>query len=203
MKAKKPNKRFWLIPLMIIAIPMLLVTTIYLITTEPHPHPIVPNQSSIVETKNGSYKRYTNNHFKYFFEYPIDYKLVENAEYYKDGFYRQTVLSKDANYDIPNTKFISGSVITFNFYTDRTMTQEIDRIKKDSEGPQFNDVQFKGTNVIELKFQKYPQSRTLFIPRPDGFLVIGFGPGEQTSSDKLVQYKKDFNNILDSFILLN
>ncbi|QQG43343.1 MAG: hypothetical protein HYW45_04090 [Candidatus Daviesbacteria bacterium] len=204
MKAKKPNKRLWLTLLMIVAIPVLLVTTyiIYLNAIEANPHPIVPSQSSIVET-NGGYKRYTNNHFKYSFEYPIDYKLVENMESYKDGFYRQTVLGKDENYDTPNTKFISGSVISFYFYTDRTMTQEIDKIKKDNEGSQFNDVQFKGTNVVELKFQRYPQSRTLFIPRPDGFLVIRFGPGEQTSLDSLVQYTKDFNNILDSFDLLN
>ena len=208
MKAKKPNKRFWLTLSMIVAIPVLLVTTytIYLNEIEPNPHPIVPSQSSIVET-NGGYKRYTNNHFKYSFEYSIDYKLVENMEYYKDGFYRQTVLSKDANYDVPNTKFISGSVISFYFYTDRTMTQEIDKIKKDSEllnlGARFNDIQFKGINAVELKYQNHPQSRKLFIPRPDGFLAIGFGSGEQTSPDSLIQYTKDFNNILDSFDLLN
>lgn len=196
-----------ILPVIIIVILLIIGAKVANLLTQPSSQPVAPNQSTIAEISGGSYKKYTNNHFKYSFEYPSGYSLVENMEDYKDGFYRQTVLSKDANYDIPNTKFISGSIVSFWFYTDRTLDEETDKIKKDSillnSDVTFTDSEFKGLKSIEIKYGKYLDSRKIFIPRDNEFLSISYGPGEQTTEELKKQYQEDFEKILTSFQFLD
>lgn len=200
MELNKAVRKYWyLVPLLVVG-----YFLFQILTPKAPTHPIVSDQSSTVDVQDGKYKRYTNNYFKYTFEYPSQYDVVENMPDFRDGYNRQTYLYHNNVYDHENTKFISGLGISFWFYTDRTMDQELERIKKGNNNEvTFTDSTFKGLKGVEIRFNNYPQIRRIFIPRPNGFLSIDFSYGLQTSEDWIKQYKEDFDLIFSSFKFLD
>lgn len=208
MKLNKTVHKYWyLIPLAFGVLVSLLLVGYFLflvLIPETSPHPIVLNQSSIVNVQDGKYKKYTNNYFKYTFEYPSEYSVVENLPDFRDDYNRQTYLHHNNVYHQENTKFISGSAISFVFYTDRTMDQELESIKKGNNNEViFTNSTFQGLKSVEIRFNKYPQIRRIFIPKPNGFLSIDFNYGPKTSNEWVKQYNEDFQTIISSFRFLD
>lgn len=208
MKHKKKlwNPRSPLTIILVIVVILFFLGLFYVnwLNTGESAHPIAPNQSKIIDILDNKSKKYTQNHFNYEFQYPAGYTLGENMNGRKDGYYRQTVLSKDASYDIENKKFLSGSIIFFYFYTDRTVQNELDSIKSGNNNEvEFTNSTFKGFKSVEIKFNKYPDEKRIFIPRSNGFLSIDYGYGPNTPSQLVDQYKNDYKLILSSFSFIN
>lgn len=206
MKLNKTIRKYWyFIPVFLVLLGALIFVGyfLYLVLTPKTP-PIIPNQSTIIEVQDGQYKKYTNKKFSYSFTYPAIYRLVENMPDFRDGYNRHAYLSRDNVYDHEDTKFISGVGISFFFYTDRTIDQEIESIKKgNNDQVSFTKSLFKGLDSIDLKSEQYPGIPKTFIPRPGGFLTIDFHYGPETSPELVKQYIEDFKVILESFTFLD
>lgn len=164
---------------------------VIMLTPESSPHPVLSNQSVTKNVQGGKYRNFTQNYLKYSFDYPAEYKVVENQPDFIDGINKRTHV------------YMYDAVVGFQYYTNQSLEQEIESIKKGNNNQvTVKEIDFKGIKSLEVTYQNYPEVKKIFVPKGTDFLMIESYHDQKTSEDWVRQYEADFQSMITSFKFL-